>query len=345
MIVKSFRASSAVRALKKVREEMGQEAIVLKTRQIRLKTGGTAVEITACIEKPTVGVASRVLATNRAGGMKTAEAVAVATEQVKVPPTQNRIREFVPERVVTDREEASRLLGHDPMDDVDDRAAVVASEATRQKEEAAAGRPAQDASGRVADKQEPPQATQKIKTTDRAGIVKQAAAKLAAAMKPRPQATEQAKTTNEAAAPDAPEKPDDPIATSPETAITDADATPGETAVAQPAASDGSASTAVSRPLGANDVDHQTIASAISVKLMETITERIAGLETRLERLQETGVPTTVTVRNPRREAIDDVCNRLMTADVPEAFVRSFVRELSAATEDEADSDLSLIHI
>ncbi len=344
MIVKSFRASSAVRALKKVREEMGQEAIVLKTRQIRLKTGGTAVEITACIEKPTVGVASRVLAANRAGGMKTAEAVAVATEQVKVPPTKNRIREFVPERVVTDREEASRLLGHDPMDDVDDRAAAVDSRATRQNEEPAAGRPVGDASGRVADKQESPPATQKTRTVDRAGIVKQAAAKLAAAMKPRPQAAEQAGTTNETAAPEKPAEPKpvpaEPIAGSPEAAVTDAAATPEETAVVQPAESDGTASTAISRPLGANDVDHQTIASAISAKLMETITERIAGLETRLERMQETGVPTTAKPRNPRREAIDDVCNRLMAADVPEVFVRSFAKELSAATEDEEDSDV-----
>ena len=58
MIIKSFTAESASAALKTVRKEMGGNAIVLKTRQLTDRLGGPRVEITACLENPTVGQAS-----------------------------------------------------------------------------------------------------------------------------------------------------------------------------------------------------------------------------------------------------------------------------------------------
>ena len=63
MIVKSFTAESAAAALKLVREQMGGEAIVLKTTQ---STDGSAehqVEITACLERASVAQTDIILAT------------------------------------------------------------------------------------------------------------------------------------------------------------------------------------------------------------------------------------------------------------------------------------------
>ncbi|HOP05794.1 MAG TPA: hypothetical protein PLF13_00745 [candidate division Zixibacteria bacterium] len=54
MIIKSFVERSSSAALKRVREQMGGEAIVLKTRQITGSGGRLSVEITACLENPTV---------------------------------------------------------------------------------------------------------------------------------------------------------------------------------------------------------------------------------------------------------------------------------------------------
>jgi len=55
MIIKSFAADSVASALKKVRQEMGRDAIVLRTRQVPAGTSRERIEITACIDKPTVG--------------------------------------------------------------------------------------------------------------------------------------------------------------------------------------------------------------------------------------------------------------------------------------------------
>ena len=61
MIIKSFTAETATAAMKMVRKEMGGEAIVLKTRQVVDRHNRGKVEITACLEKPTVGDASQIL--------------------------------------------------------------------------------------------------------------------------------------------------------------------------------------------------------------------------------------------------------------------------------------------
>lgn len=62
MIIKSFTASSAAGALKLARHEMGADAIVLRTTEISAGTGRGGVEVTACLERPTVQQSSVLLA-------------------------------------------------------------------------------------------------------------------------------------------------------------------------------------------------------------------------------------------------------------------------------------------
>lgn len=56
MIIKSFKAKTASDAMRQIRREMGEEAIVLKTQQLQ-----NQVEITACIEHATVSKAGEIL--------------------------------------------------------------------------------------------------------------------------------------------------------------------------------------------------------------------------------------------------------------------------------------------
>ena len=60
MIIKSFTAETSAAALKKVREEMGGDALVLKTQRLDNGHLDQIVEVTACLEKPTVGQTSRI---------------------------------------------------------------------------------------------------------------------------------------------------------------------------------------------------------------------------------------------------------------------------------------------
>lgn len=62
MIIKSFTAASSAAALKKVREEMGGDAIVLKTVQNPQAESEARFEVTACLENPSAGHMSIALA-------------------------------------------------------------------------------------------------------------------------------------------------------------------------------------------------------------------------------------------------------------------------------------------
>jgi flagellar biosynthesis protein FlhF len=62
MIIKSFTGESAAAALKKVRSEMGGDAVILKTRRLADSADGNVIEVTACLDKASVGQSSRVLA-------------------------------------------------------------------------------------------------------------------------------------------------------------------------------------------------------------------------------------------------------------------------------------------
>ncbi|HUV31668.1 MAG TPA: hypothetical protein VMY05_11345 [Acidobacteriota bacterium] len=61
MIIKSFTAGSVAAALKTVRKEMGGDAVVLKTRQLTDTDGKGCIEVTACLDKPTVAQAGMAL--------------------------------------------------------------------------------------------------------------------------------------------------------------------------------------------------------------------------------------------------------------------------------------------
>ncbi|MEA2031767.1 MAG: hypothetical protein U9N55_09290 [candidate division Zixibacteria bacterium] len=61
MIIKSFTGESTKEAMKMLRSEMGGEAVVLKTRQMKGHNGAVQVEITACMERPTVSQAAKIL--------------------------------------------------------------------------------------------------------------------------------------------------------------------------------------------------------------------------------------------------------------------------------------------
>lgn len=63
MIIKTFKAESSSAALKQIRKEMGGDAIVLKTREAVDPITGTKIEVTACLEKATVGRAAVALST------------------------------------------------------------------------------------------------------------------------------------------------------------------------------------------------------------------------------------------------------------------------------------------
>jgi flagellar biosynthesis protein FlhF len=62
MIIRSFVADSAASALKEVRTQMGGDAVVLKTREVRTGTSAVQFEVTACLDNPTAGQASVALA-------------------------------------------------------------------------------------------------------------------------------------------------------------------------------------------------------------------------------------------------------------------------------------------
>lgn len=61
MIIKSFTGESTKDVMKLVRREMGGDAVVLKTRQLKNQSGSTQVEITACMERHTVSEANTIL--------------------------------------------------------------------------------------------------------------------------------------------------------------------------------------------------------------------------------------------------------------------------------------------
>ncbi len=65
MIIKSFTAESTSAALKKVRQEMGQDAIILQTRQLASAAPDRRIEITACLDRPTVARAATLISTPR----------------------------------------------------------------------------------------------------------------------------------------------------------------------------------------------------------------------------------------------------------------------------------------
>jgi flagellar biosynthesis protein FlhF len=82
MIIKSFTAETMTAALKTVRQELGGEAVVLKTRQLSNGVGANTVEVTACLDTPTVAQASMALRDVAEGP----QAVTVSSSESKPAP-------------------------------------------------------------------------------------------------------------------------------------------------------------------------------------------------------------------------------------------------------------------
>ena len=61
MVIRSYTAESVATALKRVRQEMGGAAVVLKTRMLECAGGVKQYEVTACLDKATVQQANTVL--------------------------------------------------------------------------------------------------------------------------------------------------------------------------------------------------------------------------------------------------------------------------------------------
>ncbi|HSG98552.1 MAG TPA: hypothetical protein VLB27_00790, partial [candidate division Zixibacteria bacterium] len=85
MVIKSYLGESVAEALKKIRSELGPKAMVLKTRALNASESGMGrrmVEITACLEKPTVGALDASLR----------ETPAIATAIAEQPVIQRRLQ-------------------------------------------------------------------------------------------------------------------------------------------------------------------------------------------------------------------------------------------------------------
>lgn len=92
MIIRSYTAESVAGALKRVRSEMGGQAVVLKTRMIDV-AGQKQFEVTACLDKPSVDQAGKTLVAEAKPQTSSAQAapkVAVAERPV-VPETASRV--------------------------------------------------------------------------------------------------------------------------------------------------------------------------------------------------------------------------------------------------------------
>lgn len=61
MLIRTFTAENATAALRRVREEMGPDAVVLKSRQTESESGRPLFEITACSDSPATTASSRAI--------------------------------------------------------------------------------------------------------------------------------------------------------------------------------------------------------------------------------------------------------------------------------------------
>ncbi len=85
MIIKSFTADSVAAALKKVRGELGGDAVVLKTRQLFDQGGRNRIEITACLDKPTADQACTTVPDRLTEGTQDRVSVPVSRFNAELP--------------------------------------------------------------------------------------------------------------------------------------------------------------------------------------------------------------------------------------------------------------------
>ncbi len=83
MLIKTFTADSSAAALKQVRAEMGINAVVLKTRQVAGQGVRGSIEITACLDNPTIEQSTNILSDSQAVLHPTRTRVVAPSRQVR----------------------------------------------------------------------------------------------------------------------------------------------------------------------------------------------------------------------------------------------------------------------
>ena len=84
MLIKTFIADSSASALKQVRAAMGTNAVVLQTRQITDPGKPVRIEITACLDNPTIEQSTTILSDSQTGRRATPSRVFTPTQRVKL---------------------------------------------------------------------------------------------------------------------------------------------------------------------------------------------------------------------------------------------------------------------
>lgn len=83
MIIRSFVGGSVAEALKMIRSDMGPKAVVLKTKSLSAGESGVGrrmIEITACLERPTIGALESSLASQQKGSSPKSDTSRKVTE-------------------------------------------------------------------------------------------------------------------------------------------------------------------------------------------------------------------------------------------------------------------------
>ena len=93
MIIKTFRADTSAEALKKIRQEMSGDAIVLKSNQTQSENGRTVFEVTACLENPTVAQSSVLLDNDNSveSEIIPSQNVVETTNEITIPAQSGRL--------------------------------------------------------------------------------------------------------------------------------------------------------------------------------------------------------------------------------------------------------------
>jgi flagellar biosynthesis protein FlhF len=105
MIIKSFTSDTVSSALKRVRTELGGDAVVLKTRQVVDQRGRNHIEITACLDNPTTAQADTALKVQPMTGQN-----AVTTDDLDRPAENTNPGADMQSSVLTDLTELNRKL-------------------------------------------------------------------------------------------------------------------------------------------------------------------------------------------------------------------------------------------
>ncbi|UCE23373.1 MAG: hypothetical protein JSU74_08700 [Candidatus Zixiibacteriota bacterium] len=102
MIIKTFTEDSSAAALKRVRKEMGGDAIVLKTRQVTKAGKSPVFEVTACLENATVAQSSDLLSGPQQRPEKPATEPAKSEPETEIPEKVDQPAQEYPATQTTD---------------------------------------------------------------------------------------------------------------------------------------------------------------------------------------------------------------------------------------------------